>query len=64
MSKTGVRDPKSALESVDKVINVKNSKGKLVFEKLDVGSLTSVREFGKKIQVNYEKLDILINNGG
>lgn len=59
----GVRDPKSAEKSVGEIVDLKNTKGKLIIEKLDVGSLASVREFGKKIQQDYEKLDILINNG-
>uniref|UniRef100_T1GMV6 Short-chain dehydrogenase n=1 Tax=Megaselia scalaris TaxID=36166 RepID=T1GMV6_MEGSC len=58
----GCRDPKSAEKSVRQVVDLDNSKGKLVIEQLDVGNLASVRAFGKKIQENYEKLDILINN--
>lgn len=37
--------------------------GNLIYEKLDVGDMTSVREFAKIVQEKYKKIDLLINNG-
>lgn len=40
-----------------------NVKGKISYERLDIGSVKSVIEFGKLITNKYRKIDILINNG-
>lgn len=60
----GVRNPKSAEKSVGEIVDLNKTKGKLICEKLDVGSLESVKEFGKIIQEKFDKVDILFNNAG
>ncbi|XP_037954910.1 dehydrogenase/reductase SDR family member on chromosome X-like [Teleopsis dalmanni] len=60
----GVRDPQSAEAAVSKIVDLKTTKGKLICEQLDVGELKSVRQFAAKIQKDYPKVDILINNAG
>lgn len=60
----GVRDPVAAEKNVSQIVDLTKTNGKLVCEKLDVGSLKSVKEFAKKVQEKYEKVDILLNNAG
>lgn len=60
---TGVRNPKEAEISVNEFLKTKNIQGNVIYEKLDVGNMTSVREFAKVIREKHSKIDLLINNG-
>lgn len=59
---TGVRNPKQAKEAIEKLIDVSKYKN-VHFERLDVGSMSSVRTFASKVQEKFAKVHILINNG-
>uniref|UniRef100_A0A336MLF8 CSON002415 protein n=1 Tax=Culicoides sonorensis TaxID=179676 RepID=A0A336MLF8_CULSO len=59
----GVRDPLQAKEAVEKLIEPSKYK-QVHFERLDVGSMTSVRTFAAKVQEKFDKIHILINNAG
>ncbi|XP_055382289.1 dehydrogenase/reductase SDR family member on chromosome X [Condylostylus longicornis] len=58
------RDPEGGRKNILEAVDFSTIRGKLICEKLDVASLSSVKEFAKKIQDNYEKIDLLINNAG
>ncbi|XP_004534582.1 dehydrogenase/reductase SDR family member on chromosome X [Ceratitis capitata] len=60
----GVRDPKSAEAAVTSVVDLASSGGKLICEALDIGDLTSVKEFADKVKAQFNKIDLLINNAG
>lgn len=60
----GVRNPKKAEASVAEIVDLSKTKGRLICEKLDVGSFASVREFAKSVQAKFSKIDILLNNAG
>lgn len=59
---TGVRDTDQARKAVAQVIDSDKQKN-VVYEKLDVGSIASVRVFAKKVQEKFDKVHILVNNG-
>ena len=52
-----------AKKSVENFIKQPVMLQKIVYEKMDVGDMTSVRNFAKNIQKKYSKIDLLINNG-
>ncbi|XP_059622317.1 dehydrogenase/reductase SDR family member on chromosome X homolog [Phlebotomus argentipes] len=60
----GVRNVESSRRSVAKEIPVDKTAGKLFFEQLDVGTMSSVRKFAAEIKKKYHKIHILINNAG
>lgn len=60
----GCRNPEAGEKSVSKIVDLTQTKGKLICEKLDVGSIKSVKEFAKKVQEKFDKIDILLNNAG
>lgn len=60
----GVRNPKDAQKNVEEIVDTSKIVGKVVYERLDTGSLNSVRQFAAIIAKNYPKIDILINNAG
>ncbi|KRG05001.1 dehydrogenase/reductase SDR family member on chromosome X isoform X2 [Drosophila mojavensis] len=60
----GVRDPRSAEDAVGGIVDLSQTKGKLICEQLDVGDMKSVRAFAQKISQTYAKVDLLINNAG
>jgi len=60
----GVREPDSAKSAVASIVDLSQTKGKLICEQLDVGDLKSVRAFAKRIADKYPKIDVLLNNAG
>ncbi|XP_030558608.1 dehydrogenase/reductase SDR family member on chromosome X isoform X2 [Drosophila novamexicana] len=60
----GVRDPRSAEVAVGGIVDLSQTKGKLICEQLDVGDLKSVRAFAERISQKYQKIDLLLNNAG
>ncbi|XP_063709711.1 dehydrogenase/reductase SDR family member on chromosome X [Culicoides brevitarsis] len=59
----GVRDPVQAKSAVEKLID-ESKHNKVHYERLDVGSMSSVRQFAAKVQEKFTKIHILINNAG
>lgn len=59
----GVRNLKEAQENIEKLIDLKQTKGKIYYEQLDIGQMESVRKFAAKLQNKFTKIDILVNNG-
>ncbi|KAK0341898.1 hypothetical protein LTR94_024527 [Friedmanniomyces endolithicus] len=57
------RNPQKGEDAVAK-IRAAVPTADVVFEKLDLGSLSSVEAFGAKLRLRYEALDLLINNAG
>jgi len=51
-------------ESAVNDIKIRNPKANIVVIKLDLSSLSSVRQFAKKVSEQESKIDILINNAG
>ncbi|EDW02136.1 dehydrogenase/reductase SDR family member on chromosome X [Drosophila grimshawi] len=60
----GVRDPSSAETAVGKIVDLSQTKGKLICKQLDVGDMKSVRAFAQSITEKYAKIDLLLNNAG
>lgn len=60
---SGVRNTEEAKKNVEKACDMSKTKGKVIYETLDVGSMNSVKEFGKKVQSKFPQIDILFNNG-
>lgn len=60
---SGVRDTIGAKQAVNEFLKSKNIQGNVVYEKLDIGLMSSVRDFAKAIKNKYGKIDLLINNG-
>lgn len=60
----GVRNPKEAQKNVEAIVDTSKIAGSVVYERLDTGSLNSVRQFAAIVNKNYSKIDILINNAG
>ncbi|ALC41808.1 CG11200, partial [Drosophila busckii] len=60
----GVRDPVTAEKAVGNIVDLSQTKGKLICEKLDVGDLKSVRAFAQRLKEKHSKIDILLNNAG
>ncbi|XP_039291949.1 retinol dehydrogenase 13 [Nilaparvata lugens] len=57
------RNQETAKKTKEEVIE-ETKNDKLVIRKLDLSSLTSIRNFAKEIHETEEKIDILINNAG
>ena len=57
------RDQKRGQAAVDKIV-LETNNNKVVLELLDLGSLTSIRDFAERIKLKYKRLDLLINNAG
>lgn len=57
------RDESKALAAVKEIEQSTGSK-KLVLELADFSSLNSVRELGERLQMSYERIDVLCNNAG
>lgn len=59
----GVRRPDECRELVEKKLGKLELKGRVFYEKLDVGDLASVRSFVGKIREKFPAVNVLINNG-
>ena len=59
----GVRDPKLCKEIVGETFNNLNIKGRVFYEKCDVGDMASVREFASTIKKKFQAVNLLVNNG-
>jgi len=57
------RSDASGREAIDK-IKSKSNGGELIYEKLDLSSLNSVKEFSNKVISSESRLDLLVNNAG
>ncbi|MFZ5429245.1 MAG: oxidoreductase [Bacteroidota bacterium] len=57
------RNQKKAIHAMH-VIKTRVPGAKLHFRKIDLGSLSSVREFAEYFQEEFRKLDLLVNNAG
>ena len=57
------RDAKRGQDACDKIMLETNSKN-VWFERLDLSSFESIREFVARFKSNFTRLDILINNAG
>ncbi|GBP27237.1 hypothetical protein EVAR_77251_1 [Eumeta japonica] len=57
------RDPQKGNEAKEKMVKETDNEN-VVFKRLDLASLHSVREFAKDTLENEERLDILVNNAG
>jgi NAD(P)-dependent dehydrogenase (short-subunit alcohol dehydrogenase family) len=51
-------------ETAAQYIRIKNPKANVIVMKVDLSSLSSVREFSKSVAEQESKIDILINNAG
>ena len=60
----GVRNTAEAERNVEKLIDTDTIAGSISYERLDTGSLKSVREFAAIVASKYPKIDVLINNAG
>lgn len=58
---SGCRDPTKAEAAVN-TIRATNPSGTIEAARLDLGSLASVREFGREFKTKHNTLNILINN--
>lgn len=59
----GVRRPDECKQIVETAVGELELKGRVVYEKCDVGDMHSVREFAARVRKNYPAIHILINNG-
>ena len=57
------RNKELGLKAIERMKAVSDG-GELVFEHLDLSSLTSVKEFANKVVETESRLDLLINNAG
>lgn len=57
------RDVDRGLKAAKEIIN-KNPRAELQVMKLNLSSLSSIRELAKQLKLNKTKVDILINNAG
>lgn len=57
------RNPSKGAEAVNKIC-ADNPGANVHFEVLDLGNLASIEAFGKRMQAEYQSLDLLINNAG
>lgn len=65
VSLLGVRDPESAQKSVESFVKVDlRPAGRIHYERLDIGDMSSVRQFAANVKRKFTKIDILINNAG
>ena len=55
---------KSKGEEAVRTIQIKSQNDNVEFERLDLNSLKSIKEFAHRIKAKLTKLDILINNAG
>lgn len=61
----GVRDPESAQKSVESFVKADlRPAGRIHYERLDIGDMSSVRQFAAIVKTKFTKIDILINNAG
>uniref|UniRef100_U5ESL3 Putative dehydrogenase with different specificities related to short-chain alcohol dehydrogenase n=1 Tax=Corethrella appendiculata TaxID=1370023 RepID=U5ESL3_9DIPT len=60
----GVRNPDEAKKTVEKYLEHHKLTGKLHYEKLDIGDMTSVKQFAEKVKEQFQQIHILINNAG
>lgn len=61
---SGVRNPTQAKEAVENVIDLSTVPGKIYFERLDTGNMTSVRQFAQTVKTKFTQVHLLINNAG
>lgn len=61
---SGVRNPKQAQEAVEKTIDLSTVPGRIYYERLDTGSMTSVRKFAEVVKSKFTKIHLLLNNAG
>jgi len=59
----GVRDVVQAKDAVEQVIDP-TQHDRVVYELLDVGTLSSVRSFAQRVKEKFAKIHILVNNAG
>jgi NAD(P)-dependent dehydrogenase (short-subunit alcohol dehydrogenase family) len=59
----GVRRPDECKQIVERTFLKFALKGRVVYEKLDVGDTNSVREFVQRISKKFPAVHVLINNG-
>jgi NAD(P)-dependent dehydrogenase (short-subunit alcohol dehydrogenase family) len=57
------RNPSKGAEAVNRICT-ENPGANVHFEVLDLGSLASIEAFGKRMQAEHPRLDLLINNAG
>lgn len=62
----GVRDPIAARKSVESFVGAAAATElqRVHYERLDIGSMKSVRQFADAVKRKFTKIDILINNAG
>jgi NAD(P)-dependent dehydrogenase (short-subunit alcohol dehydrogenase family) len=60
---SGVRNVEAARKSVESYIDSSLWMNKVIYEKCDVGDMTSVRQFAKCVQEQCRAINLLINNG-
>lgn len=60
----GVRNPDLAKKTIEKAINVEAMKGKVFYEKCDIGDMESVKAFAAKVKERFSKIHLLLNNAG
>jgi NAD(P)-dependent dehydrogenase (short-subunit alcohol dehydrogenase family) len=58
-----MRNPEKAATTMQDVIKLSKSHGALHIEELDIGDMSSVRKFAAKVEIKFEKIHLLINNG-
>lgn len=58
-----VRNPEECQGIVEQTIERPLWKERVFYEKCDIGDMTSVREFARKIQSKFDSINLLINNG-
>lgn len=60
----GVRNPKQAKEALERTIDLSTVPGKVYYERLDTGSMASVRQFAAVIKTKFTRIHLLLNNAG
>lgn len=69
LAKTGAiivlacRDQEKTVATIDE-LKAESQNNNLIFMKLDLSDLRSVKEFANEFKIKYQRLDILINNAG
>lgn len=59
-----VRNTDKAKEELSRVIDVCKFEEQLQIEELDISDMASIKRFAYGVSTKYNKIDILINNGG
>jgi NAD(P)-dependent dehydrogenase (short-subunit alcohol dehydrogenase family) len=59
----GVRRPDECKQTVESELGHLEINGKVFYEKLDIGDMTSVQSFAERIREKFPAVNILINNG-